>query len=152
MRKSDTDTIIGALRVLARDIQTDDGVVNACLSEAAERLEELSINPHEKVKGLIKQGYEIEESAVVIRKPNDNYRRGIVTEFGKVQWFDDYSANNVLRGKAVMVFANTLIDCLNTGFIDTNTLNLASIHKSARDHSIIRYNYIADELTEAEKG
>lgn len=41
--KSSTETIITALRVLARDIQTDDGAVNACLSEAAERLEELSI-------------------------------------------------------------------------------------------------------------
>ena len=41
--KSKTETIIGALRVLARDIQTDDGVINACLSEAALHLEELSI-------------------------------------------------------------------------------------------------------------
>jgi len=39
--KSETDTIISALRVLARDIQTDDGVVNACLGGAAGRLEEL---------------------------------------------------------------------------------------------------------------
>ena len=39
--KSQTDTITSALRVLARDIQTDDGVVNACLNEAAGRLEEL---------------------------------------------------------------------------------------------------------------
>lgn len=39
--RSDTQTIIGALRVLARDIQTDDGVVNACLEEAAQRLGEL---------------------------------------------------------------------------------------------------------------
>ena len=38
--KSSTETIIGALRVLARDIQADDGVINACLSEAAERLQE----------------------------------------------------------------------------------------------------------------
>ena len=41
--KSSTETIISALRVLARDIQTDDGVINACLSESAERLQELSI-------------------------------------------------------------------------------------------------------------
>lgn len=39
--KSSTDTIISALRIFARDIQTNDGVVNACLEEAAERLEEL---------------------------------------------------------------------------------------------------------------
>ena len=41
--RSSTETIIGALHVLARDIQTDDGVINACLSEAAERLQELSM-------------------------------------------------------------------------------------------------------------
>jgi hypothetical protein len=41
--KSETDTIISALRVLARDIHTDDGVVNACLEEAAGRLEELQL-------------------------------------------------------------------------------------------------------------
>jgi hypothetical protein len=39
--KTPTDTIISALRILARDIQTDDGVANACLDEAAGRLEEL---------------------------------------------------------------------------------------------------------------
>lgn len=41
MKSSDTQTIIGALRVLARTIKTDDGVINACLDEAATRLEEL---------------------------------------------------------------------------------------------------------------
>ena len=35
--------LCNSCRVLARDIQTDDGVINACLSEAAERLQELSI-------------------------------------------------------------------------------------------------------------
>ena len=39
--KSKTESLISALRVLARDIHTDDGVVNACLEEAAGRLEEL---------------------------------------------------------------------------------------------------------------
>jgi hypothetical protein len=39
--KSSTESLVSALRVLARDIQTDDGVVNACLEEAAGRLEEL---------------------------------------------------------------------------------------------------------------
>jgi hypothetical protein len=39
--KSSTESLISALRVLARDIQTGDGVTNACLEEAAGRLEEL---------------------------------------------------------------------------------------------------------------
>ncbi len=38
---SDTDTIIAALKILANDIQTQDGVANAVLMEAADRLHEL---------------------------------------------------------------------------------------------------------------
>jgi hypothetical protein len=40
-RRSDDATLISALRILARDIQTGDGVAFACLAEAATRLEEL---------------------------------------------------------------------------------------------------------------
>lgn len=39
---SDTKTIINAMRVLARDLQSDDGVANAAILEAADRLEELN--------------------------------------------------------------------------------------------------------------
>jgi hypothetical protein len=39
--RSSTETIIGALRVLSRDIVTDDGVISACLREAAGRMEEM---------------------------------------------------------------------------------------------------------------
>lgn len=38
--KSSTETLISALRILARDIKSNDGVANACISEAADRLEE----------------------------------------------------------------------------------------------------------------
>ena len=34
-----TKTIIEALRILARDMQSDDGVANAAIAEAADRLE-----------------------------------------------------------------------------------------------------------------
>ena len=39
--KTDTNTLIAALRILARDIHSEDGVANAAISEAADRLEEL---------------------------------------------------------------------------------------------------------------
>lgn len=39
--RSSTETIISALRVLARDIQSDDGVANAAIAEAADRMEEM---------------------------------------------------------------------------------------------------------------
>lgn len=46
--KSDTNTIIRALRILARDIQSDDGVANAAITEAADRLQE----QQERIKRL----------------------------------------------------------------------------------------------------
>lgn len=36
--KPDTNTLIDALRILARDIHSEDGVTNAAISEAADRL------------------------------------------------------------------------------------------------------------------
>ena len=40
--KTQDEILIKALEILARDIQSDDGVANACIFEAAERLRELS--------------------------------------------------------------------------------------------------------------
>jgi hypothetical protein len=40
--KTDNKTLVEALRILAKDIESDDGVANACIEEAANRIEELS--------------------------------------------------------------------------------------------------------------
>ena len=40
--RTDTPTLIAALRILARDIHCEDGVATACIAEAADRLEELN--------------------------------------------------------------------------------------------------------------
>lgn len=40
--RTDTTTLIKALRILARDIHCEDGIATACIAEAADRLEELS--------------------------------------------------------------------------------------------------------------
>lgn len=42
MKKTDDQTLISALRILARDIISSDGVANATIAEAADRLEELT--------------------------------------------------------------------------------------------------------------
>lgn len=39
--KTDDQTLIEALRILANDVQSDDGVANACIAEGANRLREL---------------------------------------------------------------------------------------------------------------
>lgn len=40
-RRAETSTIVEALRILSRDIQSDDGVATMALLEAAERMQEL---------------------------------------------------------------------------------------------------------------
>jgi len=40
--RSSTETLIAALRILAAEIQSPDGVANAAIAEAADRLEELA--------------------------------------------------------------------------------------------------------------
>ena len=40
-RRTETSTIIAAMRELARTVQCDDGVANAAIAEAADRLAEL---------------------------------------------------------------------------------------------------------------
>jgi len=39
-KRTDTATLIQAMRILARDIQSDDGVANAAIAEAADRMEQ----------------------------------------------------------------------------------------------------------------
>lgn len=50
--KTPDPTLITALNVLERDIQSEDGVANACIAEAAERLRELSERNAELTKAL----------------------------------------------------------------------------------------------------
>lgn len=40
--KTDTNTIVEALKILSHDIQSSDGIANACIEEASSRLKELS--------------------------------------------------------------------------------------------------------------
>jgi len=54
MRKSDTKTIIGAMRILSREIYSKDGVANAAIAEAADRLEESSLENDVILKNQLK--------------------------------------------------------------------------------------------------
>jgi hypothetical protein len=53
MTPTKTETLIDALRILARDIQSDDGVANAAIAEAADRMRTML--------GLIDGCYEVVE-------------------------------------------------------------------------------------------
>lgn len=50
--KTETKVLIQALRILARDIQSGDGVANAAIAEAADRLEEMDAAPQAENKQL----------------------------------------------------------------------------------------------------
>ena len=39
--KTDTKTLIAAMRILSQDIETNDGIANAAIAEASDRMEEL---------------------------------------------------------------------------------------------------------------
>ena len=43
MCRTDIEVLIKALRILVEDIQSEDGVANACIAEGADRLEEYHI-------------------------------------------------------------------------------------------------------------
>ena len=42
MKKTDTETLVKALRILAVEIQSGDGIAKAAIAEAADRLDELA--------------------------------------------------------------------------------------------------------------
>ena len=45
---SDTATLVRALRVLARDIQCEDGIATQCITEAADAIERLLLTDEER--------------------------------------------------------------------------------------------------------
>jgi hypothetical protein len=52
-----TEMLVAAMRALANDIQSEDGVANAAIAEAAQRLEE----QQERIKRLEEAGDRVEE-------------------------------------------------------------------------------------------
>jgi hypothetical protein len=63
MKMTDTETLIKALRILANDIQSDDGIANAAIAEAADRLEKLS-NEASNHTSEVNQRHEIQKASL----------------------------------------------------------------------------------------
>jgi hypothetical protein len=57
-----TEILVAAMRALANDIQSEDGVANAAIAEAAQRLEEQSAKIKRLRDGIAKQNMEIEQT------------------------------------------------------------------------------------------
>ena len=62
MKKNNSKTLIKALRILSEDVQSDDGVANACIAEAADRIEELEAKITELNVKLIKDTFRLRGS------------------------------------------------------------------------------------------
>jgi chromosome segregation ATPase len=74
---TETKTIVQELRILARDIQSQDGVANAAIAEAADRLEK-------QQRRIRNQRREIEALAKD-KKRVDGFVRWLDAEIGKCQ-------------------------------------------------------------------
>ena len=55
-------TLIKSLRILSEDVQSDDGVANACIAEAANRIEELEAKVSELNQKLCKEIFRLRGS------------------------------------------------------------------------------------------
>ena len=81
-RRTDDATLIAAVRILSRRIQTEDGVIPACLAEVANRLETL-----------------VEERRwipVGERLPEDNHWLDVAGLWGdSVGWYENYEFHSV---------------------------------------------------------
>ena len=110
MKKTSTETLIAAMRILVEDIQSDDGVVNAAIAEAADRLEELKAEV-DRLNADINAGWRAasgEHDAEVIEsvaselamKARDEYRR-VEYQSGYLAAVNDaFTAANQLRQQA----------------------------------------------------
>lgn len=65
--KTNTETLIKALRTLANDIESEDGVANAAIAEGAQRLEEL----HEMNRKLLDALNDITEPLAYMKRTAD---------------------------------------------------------------------------------
>ena len=62
MKKNNSKTLIKALRILSEDVQSDDGVANACIAEAADRIEELEAKVSELNQKLCRDMFRLRGS------------------------------------------------------------------------------------------
>ncbi len=60
--KTKSNTLIKALRILSEEVQSDDGVANACIAEAANRIEELELKVSELNQKLCKEIFRLRGS------------------------------------------------------------------------------------------
>jgi hypothetical protein len=60
--KTKSKTLIKALRILSEDVQSDDGVANACIAEAANKIEELEAKVSELNQKLCKEIFRLRGS------------------------------------------------------------------------------------------
>ena len=71
--RSSTETLIAALRILARDIRSTDGIANAAIREAADRLKELD----DALADPKRQVQELHARILILRNEAADARKGL---------------------------------------------------------------------------
>lgn len=78
--RSTTETLIAAMRILANDIESGDGVANAAIAEAGERLEEQArtiASQLRVIEGLQKRLTQMAvDSAIIVQEWPANVNKG----------------------------------------------------------------------------
>ena len=70
--KTDTQTLIKTMRILAQDIDSEDGVANSAIGEAADRLERLNKQLEQAIAERTPHDYGL------LAEQRDDYRRRLV--------------------------------------------------------------------------
>lgn len=99
--KSSTPVIIGALRELANTIQSNDGVANTAISEAADRLEELET----QCNFLLNEYGDISE-LVKFNREHDSLTNAVAIALDKQKKYTALSAIDYLQSMISGVFCN----------------------------------------------
>ena len=66
--KTDTETLIKTMRILAQEIDSEDGVANSAIGEAADRLEELQLELTETIKELNHWQVEVTKERIKVER------------------------------------------------------------------------------------
>ncbi len=74
--RTETTVLIDAMRILANEIESEDGVANAAIAEAADRLEELNAELEQALKAkdaAEQERYQLEVDMAALKPYRDNH-------------------------------------------------------------------------------
>lgn len=96
MHKSSTPTIIGSLRILVNDIQSEDGIANMAIAEAADRMEEMQT----MIDGLSDTIDSQKQTHDALRHKLEQCEDKLCAEIAKTSQTIQHAESEIIRKKA----------------------------------------------------